>query len=352
MKKITEIEKNIIPESLRTPLRISLFLHVILISFLAFIKFPLPEPPPLILKISEEQNAESEKEKENNDPEKEQEDSKGHGSRELNKESKKTTNQKPVQGQIYVVKSGDSVGKIASEAGVSVQDMKKFNPCDLGENPSLIIKPGDRLMIPGAGRKEPGPCKTKQKEIPSEEIEITEEDLMETILKTTEVTVEEVVEEAVEEAVEEVVEIDPCAADQPYDESCWPLDKERPKPLVTKLAGYENVGGWFKQPIKDNNGKLMGRAEFGTSSSPLNIPKNLTDGDGLAKGTSVVVEMEFSENGEAKSEPKIILTSGYESLDKRAIAWMKRTTFKDSFNRHQMENGGILRIQFYFPGAS
>ena len=344
MKKLTEIEKNIIPKSLRTPLRISIFLHVILISFLAFIKFPLPEPPPLILKISEEQTTENEKEKENNEPEKEQEDSKGHGSKELNTESKKATNKKPTQGQIYIVKSGDSVGKIASEAGVSIQDMKKFNPCDLGNNPSLIIKPGDRLMIPGAGRKEPGPCKTKQEEENSKEIEITEEDLIETILKTT--------ENAVEETVEETVEIDPCAADQLYDESCWPLDKERPKPLVTKLAGYENVGGWFKQPIKDNNGKLMGRAEFGTSSSPLNIPKNLTDGDGLAKGTSVVIEMEFSENGEAQSEPKIILTSGYESLDKRAIAWMKKTTFKDSFNRHQMENGGILRIQFYFPGAS
>jgi len=352
LKTITEIDHETIPKSLHGPLKLSLFLHVILISFLAFIDFPLPEPPPLIVKIAEESFTENEKKEEKNTLEEEKrEDSQGHGSKELNEKSNQAI-KKPTQGQIYVVKSGDSVGRIASQAGVTVEDMRKFNPCDLGDNPSLIIQPGDRLMIPGAGRKEPGPCSSKIEKIETkeedqnslEENEITEEELLESVLE-----IDEEAEEENQEAEEEI--IDPCAADQPYDESCWPLDKERPKPLVTKLAGYENVGGWFKQPIKDNNGKLMGRAEFGTSSSPLNIPKNLTDGDGLEKGTSVVVEMSFSNDGKPLNEPKIILTSGYDSLDKRAIAWMKKTTFKDSFNRHQMENGGTLRIQFYFPGT-
>ena len=351
MKTLRKIEIEAFPESLHGPLKLSLFLHIILISFLAFIDFPLPEPPPLIVKIAEESITENEKQEEKNEiNEQEKKDSEGHGSTELNKESN-TEIKKPTQGQIYVVKSGDTVGRIASQAGVSIEDMRKFNPCDLGENPSLIIQPGDRLMIPGGGRKEPGPCSSKTKdtktpedsvESEKEEKEISEEELVENILE---------IDEKKENDEEEKEVIDPCAADQPYDESCWPLDKERPKPLVTKLAGYQNVGGWFKQPIKDNNGNLMGRAEFGTSSSPLNIPKDLTDGDGLKKGTSVVVEMKFSEDGKPLNEPKIILTSGYESLDKRAVAWMKKTTFKDSFNRHQMENGGTLRIQFYFPGT-
>ena len=346
------MENEKFPNSLNGPLKLSLFLHLILVSFLAFIDFPLPEPPPLIVKIAEESFTENKKEEEKNTlEENNKEDSQGHGSQELNEKSNQSI-KNPTQGQIYVVKSGDTVGRIASQAGVSVEDMRKFNPCDLGENPSLIIQPGDRLMIPGAGREEPGPCslKVKNTEIQeksqneSEKNEISEEELIESVL--------EISEESNQDNKENEEEIiDPCAVDQPYDESCWPLDKIRPKPLVTKLAGYENVGGWFKQPTKDNNGKLMGRAEFGTSSSPLNIPKNLTDGDGLEKGTSVVVEMSFSDDGKPLDEPKIILTSGHESLDRRAIAWMKKTTFKDSFNRHQMENGGTLRIQFYFPGT-
>lgn len=143
-------EEGWVPEELRGPLRQSASIHLILLLLVAFINFPPPAIPPIEVVLEPLPPDLAGEEQPEPEPRAVPEAVPGPGGAQI-------ADSTLPPGSMYRVQAGDSVSSIAARARVSVAAMRRFNPCDLGSNPDLVIFPGDVLKIPDGGPA-PGPC--------------------------------------------------------------------------------------------------------------------------------------------------------------------------------------------------
>lgn len=370
-----------LPDELQDPLRRSAAVHIALVVLLAFMRFPAPEmepievvleplPPDLAGEAAQPEPA----------PRAAPEAVPGPGGPVARQPEGGASSDIP-RGALYTVRAGDSVSAIARRAGVSVDALVRHNPCDLGSNPGLVIYPGDRLMVPAAGARAPGPCPRSPRmvaeaprpeptpepaprpaPVPEPEPAPVEEPDPEPApalpspplpaVATEPEPEPEVVPEpapapAPEPLPEPEPEPDPCTLDHDeYVATCWPRDRGRERTLVTRVAGVDMTGGedWYSPPTSTTHGVV----KVGFGGSPLRIPKRLQD-EGWSGRVSVVIDVPFDSAGQP-GEPRIVLSSGHEDLDARAKAWAARTAATPALVRHQPK-ATTVRLEFVLPGG-
>ncbi|MCH7493374.1 LysM peptidoglycan-binding domain-containing protein [bacterium] len=365
-----------VPDELRGPLRQSAMVHLILLVLAAFVNFPPPALPPIEVMLQPLPPDLAGVEEPEPEPRAVAEAVPGPGGKEIAEATLRP-------GSLYRVQAGDSVSSIAARARVSVAAMRRFNPCDLGSNPDLVIYPGDLLKVPDDGPA-PGPCPRQPRTIakadpptpkpepppepapaptpepkpapapvPSPEPLPAIEPAPEPEEPTPSVPEPAPAPEpAPVPAPEPVVEPepepeppDPCTLEhEEYVPSCWPEDRGREQAKVTRIAGHVLAGGqsWFTPPTAQNKGIV----KVGYGGSPLVIPKALQDA-GWEGRMSVVLEIRFDAEGNP-GEPVIVLSSGSDLLDARAKQWMAASLTLPRLRRHQAK-GDTIRIEFVLP---